>query len=246
MIVKQITLLLSALIAIHYSYSQETKQVTKRRSMSSEEVYYVTKKDKIKEGPYQLFRTGAPLITGYYADGKKDSTWIYYSYRSILSKQYYRKGDKIGTWRFYKNDTLEWTYDFDSSKVHFFIPPDSIDLQLYPAFQDEKGNWVYHIPEQHALMISTDYFYKLQENLQYPESAQNTNQQGQSNIAVLIDEYGKPVSYEVGISSGHPALDAEALRVIRITEPEFIPAKNNGVNVKSLVLFKVNFRLESK
>jgi hypothetical protein len=52
-------------------------------------------------------------------------------------------------------------------------------------------------------------------------------------------------SYEIGISSGAPSLDSEALRVIKLVNLEFIPAENKGAKVKSLVLLKVNFRLES-
>jgi TonB family protein len=229
--------------------AQDTKKVTNRWGLGSNETFYVTKKEKIKEGPYQLVsRMGETLISGYYSEGQKDSLWIYNDYwGGVLAKHHYRKGIKTGTWEFYKNKNLAWTYDFDSSKVHFIQPEDTAaNARTYLAFQDEQGNWIYHSPEKHALPISSDYFFVLMANINYPEEAVSRNQQGQCNIAVLIDEKGNPVSYEIGISSGFKSLDAEALRVIKLIEPQYIPAENKGVKVKSLVLLPVNFKMENK
>jgi TonB family protein len=230
--------------------AQDVKKVTNPYGPWSTETYYVTKKDKIKQGPYTVVaKRGGTLISGFYTNGQRDSTWTYYGrpYYTFISKHYYKKGIKTGVWEFYHKDSLAWTYDFDSSQVHYIQPDDtSYYAHTNPAFQDENGTWIKHPPEEHVLPISSDYMYILQQNLQYPEEAQNRNQQGEVFIAVLVDEQGNSVSFEVGISSGYPSLDAEALRVVKLIRPEYVPARNNGQKVKSVVLLQVNFRLESQ
>ena len=243
------TLIFPLLSSFFRLSAQDLKKVTNSYGRRATEIYYVTKKDKIREGPYIVEeKRGGTRISGYYTAGEKDSTWIYYSSwdHIVISKHFYKRGIKTGIWEFYRKDSLIWTYDFDSSRVHYIQPEDtSLDDRTNPAFQDQNGIWIKHPPQEHALPISSDYMYILLENLNYPEEAQNRNQQGQVFIAVLIDELGNPVTYEVGISSGYPSLDAEALRVIKLIQPEYVPARNNGQKVKSVVLLQVNFRLES-
>jgi TonB family protein len=228
--------------------AQNLKRVTQRLSLASTEVFYIDKKTKIREGAYDLVSSsGYILVSGYYSSGNKDSIWMYYSLgRQLLSKQDYKNGNKIGVWEFYNDKGLSWTYDFDSLKSNFFQPEDTaFNKRTYLAYQDEQGNWVYHPPEKHALPISSEDIYIFMANLRYPEEAQNNHQQGESYVAVLIDEQGNPINYEIGISSGYPSLDAEALRVIKLCRLEYIPAENKGIKVKSLVLRPVHFRLEN-
>ncbi len=244
-------LILPLTILFFHVYAQDTKKETKKFGRSGSEVFYVSKQDKSREGAYLLsYRPGQPLITGFYSGGQQDSIWTYYELHGfterVLSKHYYKKGIRTGTWEFYRNDSLIWTYDFDSSKVNFIQPEDSLaNAHDYPAYQNELNNWIYYPPEKHALLISSDYLYIIMANLMYPEEAQNNNQQGDVYVAILVDQQGNPESYEIGISSGSHSLDAEALRVVKLTHLEFIPAENKGVKVKSLVLKKVAFRLES-
>ena len=243
----KLALVFPMMISFFCLHAQDTKKETIKYGTGGSEVFYINKKDKSREGPYVLSRSGKTFVSGFYSGGQKDSAWTYYAFdQKILSKHFYKKGIKCGIWEFYRNDSLIWTYNFDSSKANFIQPEDTaLNTKTYVAYQDEHNNWIYYPPEKHALQTNSDYFYWLMVNLTYPEDAQNNNQQGQVNIAVLVDQLGNPESYEVGISSGHPLLDAEALRVVKLTHLEYIPAENKGVKVKSLVLQKVNFRLES-
>jgi TonB family protein len=241
------TLILPMMIVSVCLRSQDTRMQTNKNGMGGSEIYYVSKEDKSREGPYtSTNRLGRNLISGFYSGGQKDSVWIFYGQsQKILSKHYYKKGIRTGVWEFYKNDELEWTYDFDSSKANFIQPEDTVkSARTYIAYQDEQGNWIHFPPEKHALPVSSDYLYVLIANLRYPDDAVNKNQQGQVKVAVLIDQQGNPESFEIGISSGYPSLDQEALRVMKLTHLEYIPAENKGVKVKSLALLDVNFRLE--
>ena len=230
-----------------YICAQDLKMKTAKLGSFDTEVFYVNKSDKSRQGPYTLTnKFGGTLISGFYSAGQKDSAWIYYQQRQIESKRYYKKGIRTGTWEFYKKGELEWAYNFDSSKATFFIPEDTLkNNEKFVAYMDDNSNWVHFPPEKHALLINSDYSLILQSNLRYPEEAQNKNQQGKVRIAVVVDQQGNQELFDVGVSSGFSSLDAEALRVMKLTHLEFIPAENKGIKVKSIVLMDVNFRLES-
>jgi TonB family protein len=228
--------------------AQDLKKQTSRYGRIETEVFYVNKSDKSRQGPYTLaFKSGGIIISGFYSAGQKDSVWtIYEMNRIVREKKYYKKGIKVGTWEFYKKGELDWTYDFDSSKATFIKPEDKDEnAEKYVAYQDQNGNWIHFPPAKHALLINSDYTFVLQSNLTYPEEAQNKNQQGKVRVAVLVNQNGNMETMEIGVSSGYPSLDKEALRVMKLTNLEFIPAENNDIKVKSIVLMDVNFRLEN-
>ena len=68
------------------------------------------------------------------------------------------------------------------------------------------------------------------------------NTQGTSAIEITIDDEGNAIEYRVSKASD-PALDAEAMRVIKLFEPEFSAAEKNGKKVKSKISIPVVFRL---
>ncbi len=229
--------------------AQGKRKQKKASATGGTEIFFVNKDDGLRDGPYTLVSpSGNTRVSGYYVAGQKDSVWTYYlPNREIRSQQYYRKGSKTGIWEFYTKGALSWTYDIDSDKAHFIQPEDTVmSAHNNPAFQDQQGNWVHFPPEKHALQIISDYLYVLLTNLRYPEESVANNQQGQVAVAILVDQQGNPETYEVGVSSGYPALDAEALRVMKLTHQEFIPATNKGIKVKSIVLQQVNFKLETQ
>ncbi|HZZ75679.1 MAG TPA: TonB family protein [Puia sp.] len=211
------------------------------------EIFYINKSNYSREGSYTLTGwKGKVLVTGFYSSGQKDSVWIFFGTGGIINeKHYYKKGVRTGTWEYYKDGELIWTYNFDSSKANYFVPEDTDkEAKPYVAWQDGNGNWIHTTPEKHAILINDDYLYVAQANLEYPIEAQDKEQQGQVMIAVLVDQMGNPESFDVGVSSGYPSLDKEALRVMKLTHFEFIPAENKNVKVKSIYQRAVNFRME--
>ncbi len=227
--------------------AQDEKEQSHNLSNTLKETFYVTGKDKIREGPYTLTNRGVTVVRGFYKSGNKDSVWIYTSFgNNLVSKQYYKDGKRTGIWEFYDiKNVLKWTYNFDSAIVHYVNPMDSLNRKpIDIAFQDDKGNWIYHAPDKHPLAINPSSFYYMASVLQYPDEAVTNHQQGSAGIAVLVDEQGNPVQYEIGISSGVKSLDKEALRIVPLMKLEFIPAENNGVKVKCLVIQTISFKLE--
>lgn len=82
----------------------------------------------------------------------------------------------------------------------------------------------------------------LRENIEYPEECYENSIQGKVYIEFVVNEGGKVVDSKVKRSI-HPALDAEALRVVNLF-PDWKPAYKNGVAVKSKFILPVNFKLE--
>jgi TonB family protein len=72
----------------------------------------------------------------------------------------------------------------------------------------------------------------------YPEAAFNQNIQGTVDVEILIDEHGNVAHAEVRESI--PALDAEALRTVRLMV--FQPAMKGGHPVATTALAPVTFR----
>jgi TonB family protein len=82
----------------------------------------------------------------------------------------------------------------------------------------------------------------LAENTKYPESAKVNSIQGKVIIRFAIDTEGK-VTQESVLKSVNPALDEEALRVVR-TMPRFNPGKQGGKVVPVWYMVPINFTLK--
>ncbi len=79
-------------------------------------------------------------------------------------------------------------------------------------------------------------------NLVYPQQAAENNSQGRVFVQFCVNSKGAVVDVKVLRSSGDESLDAEAIRVIRVS-PKWIPAKQGGNNCKQQFTLPVNFTL---
>ena len=82
----------------------------------------------------------------------------------------------------------------------------------------------------------------LQQNIKYPQSALDNEEQGTVRVAFVVDANGKIRNAKVvkGVSE---ALDAEALRVIE-SAPDWTPAKQGGKNVPVTFTAPVTFAIK--
>jgi len=69
----------------------------------------------------------------------------------------------------------------------------------------------------------------IQQNIKYPQSALENEEQGRVTVNFVVDQNGKIQNAKV-VKGVSPALDAEALRVIN-NAPAWTPAKQGGKNV---------------
>jgi periplasmic protein TonB len=238
-------LLILLFIAIK-SFSQQTKEVTEESGDKSSRVklkYSVLKDDpNIKHGPYQFYFTGKLAINGFYKMDKKDSVWLRYNNRgALVSKKMFSENKRTGTWEFYKNDgTPDWQYDFN---IDSFInkPQESLEY----SYQSSNGEWIKGKADRDPIWLRSVFEWQTYLNwtLRYPMEAIERNKMGKVLIEVTIDENGDAIEYNIG-ESAFPALDAEALRVVKFFQPEFLPAEKDGRKVKSKVRIAIQFRLE--
>ena len=79
-------------------------------------------------------------------------------------------------------------------------------------------------------------------NIKYPKAAIKKNAQGTVVVQFIVSKEGKVTNIEV-VQSVHPALDKEAMRLIK-ESPNWIPAKQDGKKVNSYKKQPIVFRLE--
>jgi TonB family protein len=83
----------------------------------------------------------------------------------------------------------------------------------------------------------------IQANIKYPEAAKSVSAHGTVIVTIVIDKEGKVNNAKV-IRSIHPALDAEALRVISLLS-DWIPGKQGGKPVAVSYTIPVRFNLQA-
>ncbi len=80
------------------------------------------------------------------------------------------------------------------------------------------------------------------EHLNYPAEAMEEGAQGRVMVQFVVTKDGS-IGQVVVIRGRHPALDKEAIRVVK-TLPKFIPGKMNGQAVNVWYTLPINFSLE--
>ena len=237
-------LLLLLVISIP-SFSQQTKKIVEEsgeKYSKVKKIYYVLTDDQtIKHGPYQLYFTGKLTITGFYKMDKKDSVWQRYDTKgSVVSRKIYTENKRTGIWEFYNNyGAFDWQYDF---KKDSFLnkPQGSPDY----SYQSLNGEWVKGKADRDPVWLRSIYEWQsyLNRTLRYPGDALDQNKQGKVSVEITLDENGDAIDYSIG-ESVFPSLDAEAIRLFKIFQPEFLPAVKDGKKVKTKIQLPISFRL---
>ena len=81
----------------------------------------------------------------------------------------------------------------------------------------------------------------LKANIQYPVEAQEEGAQGRVVVQFVIEKDGSIGQAKIA-RGRHPALDAEAVRLVK-SLPKFTPGKTNGQAVRCWFTFPINFKL---
>jgi TonB family protein len=231
------------------SISQETKKVVERSQDITRNIaikYYVLKSNRdIKHGPYMYYNNDKLFISGFYKNGKKDSVWQRYNTEGgIIAKKIYTDNKRTGIWEFYdKAGDVEWQYDF-SNDVAVNLPK-AVPGYVYLA---SDGKWVEGKADREPVKLASgwDWSYFLTRNLRYPRVAIDKGQQGKGIVEVTVDENGEAIDYRISAESDYEVLGEEALRIVKLFDPEFLPAEKDGKKVKIRVPFLVKFRLANK
>ena len=84
----------------------------------------------------------------------------------------------------------------------------------------------------------------LEKNMVYPSDAIKQKQEGKTLVAFTVNEDGSVANVRVVKSSWH-ILDVEAVRIVKLM-PRWIPASENGVNKREMVVLPIAFDLSAK
>lgn len=84
----------------------------------------------------------------------------------------------------------------------------------------------------------------LSNTIKYPEQAQKQKWEGKTLVAFSVNEDGTITNARV-LKSSWMILDNEALRVVK-NMPKWIPASENGMNKKEMVVLPITFDLTRK
>jgi periplasmic protein TonB len=245
---KRLTLILFIIFPT-LCFCQETKKVTKKdKENYTTEVYYVLKSDlTTKQGFYEKKNyKGITIMTGYYKNGLKDSTWTEYSWdgKKTESKGNYLQDNQVGVWEYYDyKGNLEQKYDYTQKVI------------VYCRIEDEDKNKKYKVITATDTLITKldqppvyiggmDQLYKqFSEILRYPQEAKETGKSGTVYIAFTIDKNGKTSNFHLikGIGSG---CDEEALRGAKLLKENWYPAQLNGQSVEVEYELPISFTLE--
>lgn len=82
----------------------------------------------------------------------------------------------------------------------------------------------------------------IKDNLKYPEKSQKAKEEGLAFVGFVVNEDGSLSDFKIQRSSGHQALDEEALRSTKAM-PNWIPGKQQGKAVKVSFVVPFNFKL---
>ena len=227
------------------TYSQDIELITiQAKNPDTTEKYFVLKSDEnIKQGLYEKQRYDNSIATkGYYSKSKKDGLWIFYAPNGIdtTSVGYYTDDKPNRTWTIFE-DQCRVRYKFDYSKY------DVVEYNWYetpnkfPVLIDAV--WTVSNIDSPPLIIGMENpFQFISGSLRYPIRAQENGISGRVLISFIVDKDGSACDFKVmkGVSKD---LDAEALRVTKILDKNWFPAKKNGHAITIEYFIPINFRL---
>jgi TonB family protein len=242
---------LVALLSMQLSAQDHLQAVVKSGTKYNKikEYYYVLKDNKtVRDGSYELYLNDYLMESGYYKNGRRDSVWqVFHRNGSVLSQKWYSQGKPMGIWHFYNGRGIEeWSYDFAAGKTTIELSPPSSSTADIAYYQPDSGRWVSGHPDTPLLLLrgNSEWLSFLNRNLRYPDEAVNKGLTGKVVISIAVDEQGQITGFEI-IESAAPALDLEAMRVVKLYPFQFIPAERNGKKIKAQFHQPIVFHLES-
>lgn len=202
----------------------------------------------IRHGVYEQYGPNNRLYTkGFYNHGLKDSIWKTFYKGNTRSQKFYKNGQKTGIWEFWDYEgQLSFSFDFSRNQGKKYGKDKFPDTTAF-YYQMPDGSWKTDPSVIPPVKLSTAENWQafLVSNLRYPQEAIDNDIQGAVWMSVLVDENGDVIDYSISKSAGAP-LDNEALRVIKLFQPEFVPAEKNGKKIKFRYEQPLVFRLESE
>jgi TonB family protein len=208
--------LIVILLSIH---SVTLAQELKKKKSGDESFFVLASDQSVRHGEYLQKRNGAVLVKGEYDHNKK-----------------------IGVWEYYReNGEIEQKYDHTQKLLIESNDLASI-FRSCGLIKDGESSSV--APDHNPVFVGgySAFYRSLAENINYPMTAKRMGVEGMVLVSVVISADGvtRDVRVLQGIGAG---CDQEAIRAIRIMQPEWVPARHKEQNVDVIVVIPVNFKL---
>ena len=196
-------------------FAQKTQKVTDK---TTKETFYVLKSDKkTRHGEY-----------------KKTS----YNNRQIISGKY-KFGIKDGIWECYDfNGQLTLKYDYTKNELLYYKLNDRLKDKEYRVILN--GNKIDTTLNRPPIFLGGDYF--ILSEIKYPTIAQEHGKSGRVVVLFNIDKFGKTSNYRVETPIGY-GMDEEVIRVIKLTQDDWLPGLLDGQPVDVEFDYPFTFRL---
>ena len=128
----------------------------------------------------------------------------------------------------------------DLNKVHI---QEQVVVEQKPEPKEEEVYNMAVVEQKPSFPGGDQAMYKwLSDNINYPAAAAEDGIQGRVTVQFVVGKDGSIQNVQV-IRGRHPALDKEAVRVIKAM-PKWVPGRNNGQPVKVTYTLPVNFKLQ--
>jgi len=179
----------------------------------------------IRNGIYISYASGFTDSIGYFKNNQKDSIWRIFTHsinNALVKELEYKNGKLISE----KDSTAinkQIDHFLDSVKSHQMPPK----VEIESSYTGGDSAW-------------RQYLFK---NFHYPERAINNEIQGRVIVEFIVSNDGK-VDNTLIVKSVEYSLDKEALRIIRLSSNNWIPAFQNGRKVKSYKKQPIDYKLQ--
>lgn len=239
------TLTVLILIVSIHAFGQKTKEVSKKyKNPYYTEKYSVLKSDKtVKHGNFKkLGYEDCLVVNGYYDNGKKDSVWTTYYWRSeqIEKQGSYTGDERIGEWNFYsKSGTLIQTYDYSSSQLIYSIKPEK---ETDILTQGTKSSKVLLTNPQYIGSTIELYDFINAGQMKIARDNEIEMKSGLVKISFYITEEGIAENYKIEESVSKD-LDNKCLEIAKSIPNKWIPGEDEEgkVTAKYYVYMKFNY-----
>lgn len=227
------------------TYSQDIELITKQsENPNMTEKYYALKSDvNIRQGLYEKrLYNNSLAIRGYYSKNKKDSIWIFYASNGIdtTSTGWYSDDKQVGKWTIY-DDQCRVKYKFDYLKYDVVVYNWYETSNKFPILIDTA--WTLSNIDSPPLIIGIENPGQfISRNLRYPVGAFEKGISGRVLISFIVDKDGSTCDFKV-IKGVYRDLDAEALRVTKILDKNWFPAKKDGHAITIEYFITISFVL---
>lgn len=126
---------------------------------------------------------------------------------------------------------------------HFLIILISVLACLFSKAEAQSDTTVYGWEDSLDVQakFNDDYKKFLRKNLVYPEDAIRNRQQGEANLIFVIEKDSTVSNLQV--EGYYPSMNAEALRLIELTNKKWVPGRKDGVPVRTRKSLQIIFRL---